>query len=90
MKNIPTAYELGQQYAELEKAHAAALAVSAKAVDLCLALEKAARGGGGPQAFEMYIEAGKKAVAASDKTRALETELAKVKKNAWKWYGVYL
>ena len=90
MKNIPTAYELGQQYAELEKAHAKALVVSTKAGDLFLALEKAARGGGGPQAFEMFIEAGKKAVAASDKTRALETELAKVKKNAWKWYGVYL
>jgi hypothetical protein len=89
VKNIPTAYELGQQYAELQKAHSEALAVSTKAGELFLALDKAARGGG-PQAFEMFIEAGKKAVAASDKTRALEAELAKVKKNAWKWYGVYL
>lgn len=90
MKNIPTAYELGQQYAELEKAHAEALVVLTKAGDLFQALHKAARDGGGPLAFAMFIEAGKKADAALWKAKALETELAKVKKNAWKWYGVYL
>lgn len=90
MKNIPTAYELGQQYAELQKAHAKAAAVSSKAVQLALALDKAAKSGGGAQAFVMWVEATKKAIAASDKTQALETELAKIKKNAWKWYGVYL
>ena len=90
MSNRPTAYELGQEYAKLEKAHAEAETASTQAIELTLAAEQAFKAGPSDKAWAMVVEAGRLAVAAMDKKNATQKELDTVKKQARKWYGVAL
>ena len=90
MSNRATAGELGQEYAKLEKAYSEAVTAAAQSLELTLAAEQAVKAGGGDKAFAMLVEAGRLAVAAMDKQKATQTELDKVKKQAWEWYEVAL
>ena len=84
MRNRPTAYELGQEYAKLEKAYAEANTALTIANDLVLACLKAS----GPTAHAMYVETGRRAIVLANKTQEIRKELDQIKKQAWKWYGV--
>jgi len=88
MSKRPTAYELGQEYAKLEKAHAEAETASTQAIELTLECEQAVKAGGGPTAYAMFVEATRRAVVAHTKHQEIRKELDQIKKQAWKWYGV--
>jgi len=84
MSKRPTAYELGQEYAKLEKAYAEANTALKVANDLLLACLKAS----GPTADAMYVATGRRAIELANTTTQTRKELDQIKKQAWKWYGV--
>ena len=86
MSKRPTAYELGQEYAKLEKAYAEASTALTTATDLMLACLSAS----GPTADAMYVATGRRAIELSNKTTEIRKELDTIKKQARKWYGIAL
>ena len=88
MSKRPTAYELGQEYAKLEKAHAEALAASQKTETLATVAREVWETSGADMAYSITMLAIRDWITARDKEIALKKELDKVKKQAWKWYGV--
>jgi hypothetical protein len=88
MSKRPTAYELGQEYAKLEKAHAGELAANQKAKDLALLMAEMFREFGTDLAESLFAEAFFAYEELRVKEKALKAELDRVKKSAWKWYGV--
>jgi hypothetical protein len=88
MNNRPTAYELGQEYAKLEKAYDEALAASEKTLALATVAREAWEASGADMAYSIFMLAAADCFNARDKEMALKKELDKVKKQAWRWYGV--
>ena len=92
MSNRPTAYELGQEYAKLEKAYDLAVAECTHAMQQqIVALANPNfyymdhRGVMGNEQSRAW---GNAILLLMDKQNQAKRELDKVKKQAWKWYGV--
>ena len=92
MNNRPTAYELGQEYAKLEKAYAEVSAEHTEALQQMIAalanpnfyyIDES--GQGGNKHSRAWGEASTRLM---HKQQQVKKELDKVKKQAWKWYGV--
>ena len=94
MSNRPTADELGQEFAKLEKVYAEAVADCTHAMQQMVAALSNPnfyyideKGQGGNKHSRAWGEASSLAL---DKQKQAKRALDKVKKQAWKWYGVAL
>jgi uncharacterized protein YbjQ (UPF0145 family) len=94
MKNIPTPYELGQEFAELQKVLAKTEGESLAAMQAHVAALAEPRLYSVDIRGQMVNEVAQKLAEASsralDRKEKVAKDLDRVKKNAWKWYGIYL
>ena len=90
MRNRPTADELGQEYAKLEKAHAEAVATyTAEFAELIAAIDNALKFRS-ETSIPLLVQFQNRKQYTDKRLKKMQKELDKVKKKAQKWYGIAL